>query len=170
MIAEVLARLEAIEQRLGLLELDGHRPHIPASQNTRWGSPEELVAELAAEFGPFDLDVCGDEELHVCDVYFSEALDGLKMPWFGRCWCNPPYGEEGLWIHKAVCEVLLGRCERVVFLIPSKTSMGWWEDFVTVYAKVVRFLKGRLQFRGAKSCAPFASAVVVFEKGEVSSQ
>lgn len=146
-----------------VVESELHRPHIPASQNIEWGSPPDLVAELASEFGPFDLDVAASDELHVCSNYFTKEMNGLALPWFGQCYCNPPYGEEGVWVHKAIVEVAVGRAARVVFLIPSKTSTGWWHQLVEPYAATVRFLKGRRKFVGAPSCAPFASAVVVFE-------
>jgi phage N-6-adenine-methyltransferase len=170
---EALARFEArlLEVERSVAELAAlvlHRPHIPASKSTRWGTPRDLFAALDAEFGPFDLDPAADDELHVVECYFTEAMNGLLLPWFGRVFCNPPYGDEGVWVYKALLELALGHCSRVVFLVPSKTSVSWWHELVEP-AKArgeceVRFLEGRLTFRGAKSCAPFASTVLVFER------
>jgi len=141
------------------------RAYIPASKSVEHGTPPELFAQLAAEFGPFDLDVAASDELHLCDAYFTKELDGLSLPWFGTCWCNPPYGR-GIkaWLRKAFAEVAAGRARRVVFLIPAATSTKWWHRMIVPNAAVVRLLEGRLTFVGATSCAPFASAVVVFDQ------
>jgi phage N-6-adenine-methyltransferase len=164
------ARLAQVEASVAeLAALVARRPHIPKSQSVEWGTPLDLVAALAAEFGPFDLDAAASDELHVCDAYFTAEMDGLALPWFGRVWLNPPYGVgEGSWVHKALVEVAAGRAQRVVMLVAAKTGVSWWQELVKPAEArgdcTVRFLPGRLTFRGAKSCAPFPSAVLVFEK------
>ena len=85
------------------------------------------------------------------------------MPWFGKCWCNPPYGKNvGQWLKKAVEEVQSGRAERVVFLLPARTDTAWWHDYVLPYGEV-HFLRGRVTFEGAENPAPFASVIVLFQ-------
>jgi site-specific DNA-methyltransferase (adenine-specific) len=141
------------------------RGYIPPSQSVEWGTPEALFEALSKELGPFDLDAAASDELHVCPFYFTAVSDGLRLPWWGTVWCNPPYGRGiGEWVRKALREVATGRVDRVVMLVPAATSTSYWHDLVTPNAKEIRFLRGRLKFGGAKSCAPFASAVVVFEK------
>jgi len=165
----LLARVEALEARVAELEAAARRAYIPASKSVEHGTPLGLFAELSAELGPFDLDVAASDALHLCEAYFTKELDGLEMPWFGRCWCNPPYGR-GIrsWLRKALSELAAGRARRVVFLIPAATSTKWWHRLVIPNAASVRLLEGRLTFVGAASCAPFASAVVVFDQPEES--
>lgn len=53
----------------------------------------------------FDLDVCALPENAKCDKYYTPESDGLRQPWTGGVWCNPPYGREiSKWVEKAVRE------------------------------------------------------------------
>lgn len=143
------------------------RAYIPPSKSVEHGTPDALFAQLSLEFGPFDLDAAASDALHVVPFYFTSVSDGLRLPWWGTVWVNPPYGRGiGRWIEKAVREVAAGRADRVVMLVPAATSTRWWHALVLPHATEVRFLAGRLTFKGAKSCAPFASAVLVFDRKE----
>lgn len=72
----------------------------------------------------------------------------------------PPYGREiGFWVEKAYRSALGGAI--VVCLLPARTDTAWWHDYVLPHAKV-HFIRGRIRFVGAKSAAPFPSAVAVF--------
>lgn len=55
----------------------------------------------------------------------------------------------------------------VVMLLPSRTGAKWFQKFVIpilkgVEAGEVRFLPGRIKFKGAPSGAPFDSVLVIF--------
>ena len=50
---------------------------------------------------------------------------------------------------------------KVVCLVPARTDTKWWHDYAM--RGNIEFLKGRLKFGNAKSCAPFPSAIVIFE-------
>jgi site-specific DNA-methyltransferase (adenine-specific) len=75
---------------------------------------------------------------------------------------NPPYarGKNGIirWMQRAYQASLEGA--KVVCLVPSRTDTAWWWDFAR--KGEIEFIKGRLKFGGAKSGAPFPSALVVF--------
>jgi phage N-6-adenine-methyltransferase len=130
------------------------------SESHEWSTPQVLFDNLDAEFG-FTLDVCASSENAKCERYYSKQEDGLKQPWTGVCWCNPPYGRDiGCWVEKAWQCSKEGRAT-VVCLLPARTDTRWWHEFVCE-AKEVRFLKGRLKFGGQENSAPFPSAVVVF--------
>lgn len=54
---------------------------------------------LNAEFG-FTLDAAADAQNHKCPRYYTREQDGLKQPWPGAVWCNPPYGRQiGKWLY-----------------------------------------------------------------------
>ena len=123
-----------------------------------WETPPELFEQLDREFS-FTLDVCALPENAKCQRYFTPEEDGLSKEWSGVCWMNPPYGQEiGRWMQKAFTSSLRG-CT-VVCLVPARTDTEWWHQFAV--RGEIRFLRGRLKFRGAKSGAPFPSAIVIF--------
>ena len=118
-----------------------------------YGTPLCLFKELDTEFH-FETDVCSIPELALCAHYFTPDV-------------NPPYGKAiGLWCKKAWEESRRGAT--VVGLLPVRTDSIWFHEFVWKQAEI-RFLKGRLTFRGAKSrmkrprwAAPFACLVAVW--------
>lgn len=122
------------------------------SASEHWETPEELRAELDAEFH-FNDDPCPQHGLEF----------GLTRSWGTRTFCNPPWSRPKPirpWLEKGLAESLEGKV--VVMLIPSRTDTRWWHE-VVMKADEIRFLKGRLKFSGAKHGAPFPSAVVVFK-------
>lgn len=166
------------------------RAYMPQAKTTDYETPHDLFDQLDQEFGPFDLDPCGQRETHysawkithrggLCYDGSTPVLDGLTQPWRGKVYMNPPYGREmPRWVERAVGMVEDGIAELVVALIPSRTDTRMWQRYVlkqtgpmrgVTYCvdahpllEVVRFLPGRLKFGGMKAPAPFPSAVVVW--------
>lgn len=136
-----------------------------SSRTDQWATPRALLEALAAEFGPFDLDVCADASNAAAAAYFTAEQDGLRQAWQARCvWMNPPYGRAiGQWVTQAWRSVLHGEAHRVVCLLPARTDTRWWQQVVQPQAALVRFLPGRVRFGEARAGAPFPSAVVVFD-------
>jgi site-specific DNA-methyltransferase (adenine-specific) len=139
-----------------------HSVHF-SSASCEWATPQDLFDELNREFGGFTVDVCATKDNALCPRYYDREQDGLRQPWTGRVWCNPPYGREiRRWVQKASESVQSGEAEIVVCLVPARVDTAWWHDYCA--SAEVRFLRGRLRFGEAKSGAPFPSAVVVFRK------
>jgi phage N-6-adenine-methyltransferase len=136
-----------------------------SSRNCEWATPADLFAALAAEFGPFDLDVCATPENAKCARYFTRDQDGLRQRWTGRVWMNPPYGRAiGLWMRKAAEVAATGEAELVVCLVPARIDTRWWHEYAA--QGEYRFLPGRVRFGGGEHSAPFPSAVVVFRNAQ----
>lgn len=134
-------------------------PNVHFSSATdKWATPQGLFDKLNAAFG-FETDVCALPENAKCNKFFSPEQDGLKQPWTGRCWMNPPYGR-GIkdWIKKAYESAQNGAL--VVCLVPARTDTSWWHQYCR--KGDVHFIAGRLKFGDAKNSAPFPSALVVF--------
>ena len=130
------------------------------SLTSLWETPANLFKRLDEEFH-FTLDVCALKENAKCKRFFSPEKDGLKQPWAGACWMNPPYGREiGKWMEKAFNEAEKGAL--VVCLVPARPDTEWWHKFAL--RGEIRFLRGRLKFGNAKSGAPFPSAVIIFRQ------
>lgn len=110
----------------------------------------------------FTLDAAASPDNAKCANYFTEEQDGLAQSWKGHTvWCNPPYCRKtGLWVKKAYEEHQRTECT-VVMLLPSRTDVRWFHDYILGKAEI-RFIKGRLKFGGNKNSAPFPSIVVIY--------
>ena len=127
------------------------------SKRQDWETPAVLFDPLNNEFG-FTLDVCATAENAKCKSYFTIADNGLAQVWKGICWMNPPFGEQGKWVHKAYQSAQEGAT--VVCLLPSRTNTNWWHD--VCMKGEVRFIRGRPKFVGAEHGLPQPLSVVVF--------
>lgn len=134
-----------------------------SSKTDLWETPRDFFDKLDAEFH-FNLDVCALPENAKCAAYYTPEMDGLSQPWYGRCWCNPPYGRQvGRWVAKAAQSAAEGAT--VVMLLPARTDTAWFHDYIYGRAEV-RFVRGRLKFGGSTNSAPFPSMVVIFRPGD----
>lgn len=132
-----------------------------SSKTDLWETPQDLFDKLNNEF-QFTLDVCATPENAKCDKFYTKEQDGLKHPWKGTVWCNPPYGRGiGQWVRRALFASVSGAT--VVMLLPARTDTKWFHDYIYKRNNVeIRFIRGRLKFGGSKNSAPFPSMVVVF--------
>ena len=132
-----------------------------SSKEEKWATPQDFFDKLNDEFH-FTLDAAASPENAKCANYFTEEQDGLAQSWEGHTvWCNPPYCRKtGLWVKKAYEEHQRTGCT-VVMLLPSRTDVRWFHDYILGKAEI-RFIKGRLKFGGNKNSAPFPSIVVIY--------
>ena len=104
-----------------------------------WLTPPGIIEEL----GPFDLDPSSpiDRPWPTAANHFTIIDNGLKKPWAGRVWCNPPYGNKtGVW---------LGRCKEhgnAIALTFARTETKMFFDHVWPAANAVFLFQGRLKF------------------------
>ena len=132
-----------------------------SSKEEKWATPQDFFDKLNDEFH-FTLDAAASPDNAKCANYFTEEQDGLAQSWEGHTvWCNPPYCRKtGLWVKKAYEEHQRTGCT-VVMLLPSRTDVRWFHDYILGKAEI-RFIKGRLKFGGSKNSAPFANIVVIY--------
>lgn len=142
-----------------------------SSATDQWSTPPDFFKKAEAEFGPFDLDPAADATNAKAPQFYTKEQNGLGQDWFGRVWCNPPYGRGiGEWVKKGSCAIngVCPTADVVVMLLPARTDTSWWHVWVIPFATEIRFIRGRLKFGGAKNSAPFPSALVVFRRPNVS--
>ena len=117
------------------------------------GTPDDLLEEIKLEFGDL-FDPCPN----------GFKVDGLSIDWplEQTAYVNPPYtrGEIARWVKKCFEQYLRG--VRVVMLIPSYTDTRYFHDYIYNTAEI-RFLKGRLRFKGYTKPASFPSMLCIFE-------
>lgn len=106
-----------------------------------WLTPKWILDDL----GPFKLDPCAapdpkpwpTAEIH----YTAPNQDGLALPWFGRVWCNPPYGNAAAsWLRR------LAQHGQGTALIFARTETKAFADWVFEQADALLFLEKRLHF------------------------
>lgn len=137
--------------------------NVMFSSNTGvWETPIDFFKDLDDEFH-FTLDACALLENHKVSNFYDPEMDGLKQPWIGRVWCNPPYGR-GIdkWVEKAYYHSKVGDAI-VVLLVPARTDTKWFHRYIynNPHAEI-RFIQGRLKFGNSNNSAPFPSMVVIF--------
>jgi site-specific DNA-methyltransferase (adenine-specific) len=145
------------------LTMDKHTKDVLfSSKDVSWETPQDFFDKLNRYFN-FDLDPCATKENTKCKEYYTEEDDGLSKDW-GPCktvFVNPPYGRDiKKWIRKGYEESQKDKTT-VVMLLPARTDTSYWHEYC-MKASQIFFIKGRLRFGGAKTGAPFPSAVVVF--------
>lgn len=136
-----------------------------SSKSNEWATPQDLFDKLNEEFH-FTLDAASTDENSKCEKHFTKKDNGLHQDWSKDVvFLNPPYGgHTGKWMRKSLDESRKGAI--VVCLIVASTDRSYWHDFIFPYASQIRFLRGRITVGEAKTTAPFASAIVIFNKQE----
>ena len=138
-----------------------------SSTSMKWQTPAGILEALYEAFGIFDVDPCSPSANRAsapvkASVHYTEADDGLSLPWHGTVFINPPYGRAlRMWVAKAEAEVRCGNARTVVALIPARTDTRYWHEHVAGTATVF-FLRGRLTFGSADAAAPFPSALALW--------
>lgn len=110
------------------------------SHSDHWATPEPLYKDLNNEFN-FDFDPC---PLH-------SEFDGLSIDWGKSNFVNPPYSRKlkEAFVLKAIEEYKKGNS--VVLLLPVSTSTKLFHDVIKPNAKEIRFIKGRVKFKGVNT-------------------
>lgn len=126
-----------------------------------WLTPPEIIEAI----GPFDLDPCASlhQPWRTAAKQYTIEDDGLKQPWHGRVWCNPPYGPfatpflQRLAAHGDGVTLTFARTETKVF-----------QAHVWPHASAVLFLAGRLRFRlpGGGHSGPAGAPSVLIAYGD----
>jgi len=110
-----------------------------ADGKDEWLTPPEIIKAL----GVFDIDPCAPivRPWDTAKNHYTINDDGLRRPWHGRVWCNPPYGNNtGLWLAKMV------EHGNGIALIFARTETANFFKYIWGVAHSVFFFKGRLKF------------------------
>lgn len=102
-------------------------------------TPPEIIKAL----GDFDMDPCCPEKMPwpTAKRQLTKSNDGLKTPWFGRIWLNPPYGRETQkWLKKLAIH------RNGIALIFSRTDTDMFHNWVWCWGDAILFIKGRISF------------------------
>lgn len=130
-----------------------------------WATPPELYNSLNEEFG-FDFDPC--------PYNHSMEWDGLNIEWGKSNFINPPYSLKlkEQFVKKAIEESSKGKL--CVMLLPVSTSSRLFHEHILPVANEIRFIKGRVRFKGVNTKGELVSdkppmhdsMIVIFDKRE----
>lgn len=117
---------------------EGHPELGSTVESDTWLTPRTILDEL----GPFDLDPCAaiGNPNWVCNRHFTTVEDGLRQPWSGRVFMNPPFSNTVPWIRKHA-EYGIG-----ISLVTASVESMAWREFVWKRARAILLLHGRTRF------------------------
>jgi hypothetical protein len=106
---------------------------------SEWYTPLEISIPL----GEFDLDPCSPEnpKYPIAKKIYTINDDGLKMPWFGRVWLNPPYGDEmKYWVER------MSHHRNGIALVFARLETEAFQDYIFPHCDSMLFIRGRVHF------------------------
>lgn len=184
-------------------------PTIQPAKSVEYTTPEDLFDQWWEEVGGFDMDPFCRAHHHTARRVLENGgticippegvgyrnpqieVNGLAHPWHGKVFMNPPYGPFlRQCIPYAVHQVECGNAELVMALLPTKTEVRWFQEYVLQRVRFgqrrvrkhgmathrewtarthdlvadVRFLGGRLYFGGGEGPARVGNVLVVWRK------
>ena len=109
-------------------------------KSVEWYTPAWIFEELAIAF---DLDPSSPHDMESvvpARVKYTVFDDGLKQPWSGRVWLNPPYGKSTpFWMRRMIDH------NNGIALVFSRTDAAWCQEAMANCTSML-FLGGRIQF------------------------
>jgi len=128
-----------------------------------WATPDYVLNPLYEEFGDL-FDPCPFQH-NISD------WDGLDIEWANRNFINPPYSRvlKDNFVLKAIKESKKGKL--CVMLLPVSTSTKLFHEHILPNKTEIRFLKGRVKFKGyntkgefvTSKCGMHDSMLVIFD-------
>ena len=115
-----------------------------------WYTPEEYLVLARKVLGGIDLDPASStaaQETVQASQCFTKKDDGLKQPWRGCVWLNPPYAQPLIaqFVAKMVDEWNAGHLTAAIMLTHNSTDTGWFHQ-AAASVTAICFTKGRIAF------------------------
>jgi phage N-6-adenine-methyltransferase len=128
-----------------------HRPHVVNnSGENEWYTPVQYIEAARRVLGAIDLDPASCElanETVLATEFYTLEIDGLKQPWLGNVWLNPPYSGGSIvpFISKYAEEIQSGQIDAGIVLVNNATETQWFKELVSISLAAV-FATGRIKF------------------------
>jgi len=120
------------------------------SGDEEWFTPKTIVDAARQVLGSIDLDPASCQQANTvvrARRYFTIKDDGLRQPWRGRVFLNPPYSAKkiSLFIEKLVAHVRDRSVVEAVVVVNSETQVRWFRA-LSHEASAICFPTGRIKF------------------------
>lgn len=142
------------------------RGYMNKSQTEEWETDDILFNKLNMVFD-FKVDLACSEQNKKCKIGITKEQNSLTVDWnkfkYKNLWLNPPYGKQlKLFVEKVDRTSYNNNC--LCMLIPASTETKSFQDVIFENAKLIIFIKGRLQFllNGKKSGSSTKGSALVF--------
>jgi hypothetical protein len=128
-------------------------PQIAASGDFEYYTPKEVLDLVREVLGTIDLDPasCATAQSTVqARTYYTVEDDGLRQPWHGTVFCNPPYKmpEIARFCGKLIEELEAGHATAAILLVNAMTATDWFQT-IGAQADALCFPDGKLHFTHA---------------------
>jgi phage N-6-adenine-methyltransferase len=139
------------------------------SDSNEWYTPAHIIDLARETLGGIDLDPASCElanQTVQAERYYTEDDNGLSLPWNGRVWMNPPYGElAGKFVHRFVSEYQAGNIDAGIILVKAATDTAW---FRPLFEYPICFIHGRVKFYTSETegIATFPSVCIYLGEDE----
>ena len=139
------------------------------SGNNEWYTPSVFVEAARACLGEIDLDPASspiaNETVRAKQIFTAEQ-DGLKQPWHGRVWLNPPYAQPLIaqFAEAVASKYEAGEIDEAIVLVNNATETAWFRRMLQA-AGAVCFPAGRIKFvdpEGKPSGAPLQGQAILY--------
>ena len=124
---------------------------------TEWWTPHMVIALVREIYGGvIDLDPASTAEANEvvqATRFYDKAWNGLRQPWDGRVFVNPPYARGVIdeWAQAAVDEYLRGDGKTHVIWLSNNCTETVWCQKILRYAQAICFPSKRMSFRNRGS-------------------
>lgn len=128
--------------------------HYGSVNNNEIETPDNLLRAIRDEFGDF-FDPCP-----FVGKGNKPDFDGTTIEWGPVNYVNPPYNDIEPWCIKAVDEGRKGKTS--ILLVPVRTGTRYWQHYVYPYADELRFITGKIIFKGYDNPSPHHLVLIVY--------
>lgn len=152
-------------------DLDRLPSVVSSSKSDDWYTPPSEVELVRQVLGTIDLDPASCETANrivQARHYYTIVDNGLAQKWFGRVFCNPPYGGQAqMFCHRAHHDYYKGLVDEVILLVSANAAGAQW--FAPMWEHLVCFRQGRTKFvdaNGTPGAPTFNNAYVYMGRNQ----
>lgn len=146
------------------------KPHVAQANGcSEWYTPLIYIEAARQVMGSIMVDPASSDianEIVKADLWYTKEDDGLKQPWAGTVWMNPPYSQP---LVQEFCDLFVEKIEtgeitEGCVLVNNATETVFFQNMLK-HCRAVCFIEGRIQFideNGDAKGAPLQGQAVLY--------